>query len=90
MMTDRIDITGLDKAELLAALYNNSQVQGMGFLQAEPGTMTASEARRLLEARTYFDYLKGRVMKIDLSGDTLDPWGYDQRLRAGRNAAHRG
>ena len=26
----------------------------------------------------YFDYLEGRVMKIDLSGDTVDPRGYDR------------
>ena len=26
----------------------------------------------------YFDYLNGRVMKIDLSEDMLDPWLYDR------------
>lgn len=25
-----------------------------------------------------FDYLKGRVMKVNLSGDTLNEWGYDR------------
>lgn len=29
-----VDITGLDKAEVLYALYNASHVQGLGFLQA--------------------------------------------------------
>lgn len=29
-----IDIKGLDKAEVLLALYNGSHCQGLGFLQA--------------------------------------------------------
>lgn len=35
-----LNIKGLDKAEVLKALYNNSRVQGMGFLQAMAGEMT--------------------------------------------------
>jgi hypothetical protein len=31
-----IDISKLDKAAVLAALYNNSKPQGLGFLQATP------------------------------------------------------
>jgi hypothetical protein len=73
-----IDLTGLDKAEVLAALYNGSQPLGMGFLQYRTDAMTAEQARALLEKTKYFDYLYGRVMKVDLSGDTLDPWGYDR------------
>lgn len=28
--------------------------------------------------RIYFDYLQGRVMKVDLAGDELDPRLYDR------------
>lgn len=77
-MSDTINLNGLDKAEVLAALYNGSRAQGMGFLQYNGEPMQAEEARELLERNTYFDYLKGRVMKIDLAGDTLDPWLYDR------------
>lgn len=80
-----ISLKGLDKAEVLAALYNASRPQGLGFIQYNPELMTADEARELLSQRTYFDYLKGRVMKVDLSGDELDPWGYDRDN--GRGAA---
>lgn len=60
------------KAAVLAALYNNSRPQGMGFLHYDPTDMTEAEAQALLdEGQTYFDYLKGRVMKVDLSGDEL-------------------
>lgn len=73
-----IDITGR-KAAVLAALYNSSQPLGLGLLQFDPQPMTESEAQALLDSgQTYFDYLKGRVMKVDLSGDTLDPRLYDR------------
>lgn len=49
-MTDNIDITGLDPAAVLAGLYNNSFVQGMGILQAKPGLMSVEEARAILDA----------------------------------------
>lgn len=76
-----ISIAGLDKAAVLAALYNRSRPQGMGFLQYDPEPMTVEGARTILNAREgscYFDYLNGRVMKVDLSSDEFDPWGFDR------------
>jgi len=73
-----IDISKLNKAQVLAALYNNSRPLGLGFMHFEPVDMKEDEATELLKDQTYFDYLKGRVMKVDLTGDTLDPWGYDR------------
>lgn len=73
-----IDLKGLDKAAVLAALYNASKPQGMGFMHYDSTPMMVEEARQLLERGAYFDYLKGRVMKVDLGGDTLDTWGYDR------------
>jgi hypothetical protein len=73
-----IDISGFDKAEVLAALYNASRPLGLGMLHYEPAPMTTAEAQKLLDEYTYFDYLKGRVMKVELGGDSLDPWGYDR------------
>ncbi|MCC6598430.1 MAG: hypothetical protein IT559_06540 [Alphaproteobacteria bacterium] len=78
-MSNEINITGMDKAELLAALYNNSKPLGLGFLQADPNPMTRDEAAEIIrEQGLYFDYLKGRVMKINLEGDVLNPRGYDR------------
>ena len=73
-----IDITGRDKADVLARLYNASHPQGLGILQLDPVPMTTAEASELLKSETYFDYLKGRVMKVDLSGDQLNPRMYDR------------
>lgn len=77
-MSESIDITGMDKAAILAALYNNAQPQGRGYLVAQPGDMTIEQARALLKRETSFDYIQGRVLKVHLSGDTLDPWLYDR------------
>jgi hypothetical protein len=55
----------------------------MGFLQAKAGDMTEEEAAELLKTETYFDYLRGRVMKIDLSGDELRTDLYNRDLGQG-------
>lgn len=77
-MTMEIDLTKLNKADVLTVLYNASKPQGMGFLHYNASLMSTEEANDLLKVNTYFDYLKGRVMKIDLSGDTLHPGLYDR------------
>ena len=83
-----LDIKGLDKAEVLKALYDSSHVQGMGFLQAVPeGTVTVDLCRKLLKQSTYFDYLYGRVLKVDLSGDEFDERLYERDN--GRDSAAR-
>jgi len=82
-----ISLKGLDKAKVLAALYNASKPQGLGFLHYDSQAMTVLEAKSLLKEQSYFDYLKGRVMKVDLSGDELNPWGYDRDNGAGAAAA---
>ena len=90
----RISLKGLNKAAVLAALYNNSRTIGMGVFQARSGDMTLETAQELLggkdsgdycipQEKGYFDYLYGRVMKIDLSGDILSTWGYDRDLGEG-------
>ena len=91
---ETIDLRGLDKAAVLAALYNASKPQGLGFLHYDPALMTVEEAQSILDEKQarlkeinsmggnwdeiYFDYLKGRVMKIDLLGDDLRFQLYDR------------
>jgi len=94
---DKIDIKGIDKAELLAALHNGTRPLGLGFLHARPD-MTAEDARPYLAAgddttrmfgkvpRLYFDYLCGRPLKVDIGGDELDPRLYDRDAGQGRAA----
>ena len=87
-----INIKGLNKAEVLKALYDRSHVQGMGFLQAFPnGFVTVEHCEELLRETTYFDYLYGRVLKVDLSGDEFDERLYDRDcgIGAARRAINR-
>ena len=73
-----IDISKLNKGDVLATLYNASKPQGLGIFHYDSTPMTREEAESLLEEGTYFDYLKGRVMKIDLSDDILRTHLYDR------------
>ncbi len=77
-MTTRIDISGKDKAEVLAALFNKAKPLGMGIIHYKDRMMPVEEARSLLEERTYFDYVEGRVMKVDLSEAEFSQELYDR------------
>ena len=95
---DTVSIAGIDKAELLAALYNAARPLGMGFLRADEATMTVEEARTYVSdpsaqdngttfsrrEKLFFDYLKGRPLKVDLSGDTLRTRLYNRDQGAGK------
>lgn len=75
-----VSIKGLDKAEVLLALYNAAHLQGMGFLSAV-NNYGIEDARKDIENQgddLYFDYLHGKVMKVDISGDEFDPWLFDR------------
>jgi hypothetical protein len=64
-----VRVTDENRAMVLASLYNYSQPLGMGFRHYTPGNMTLEEAQVILDDRPdygYFDYLRGRVMKVDL------------------------
>ena len=74
-----ISLIGLDKARVFASLYNRARPQGLGFLHFTPEYMTPERARlEFGECNEYYDYVHGRVMKVDLSGDSFDPRLYDR------------
>lgn len=77
-MSDTISLVGLDRAEVFAALYNGARAQGLGFLQYDPQPMTRDDANNQGYNAGYHDYVNGRVMKIDLDKDDLDPTLYDR------------
>lgn len=83
-----VDTNGLDKADVLAVLYNRSRPLGMGFMSYDKNPMEKPEAREWLAKTKYFDYLKGRVMKVDLKDDGgFEEWLYDRDN--GQGAAQR-
>lgn len=73
-----INIKGINKAKLLVALYNRATPRGMGFLHYNPSNLTEQDAEELLRQTTYFDYLLGRVMKVDIGGDSMREDLYDR------------
>ncbi len=83
----KIALAGLNKEDVLAALFNAAKPQGIGFMNYDPKPMTQEEAKGLLKQTTYFDYLKGRVMKVNLAGDELNTLCYDRAN--GQGAAER-
>lgn len=87
MDSETINISGIDKAEVLACLYNNSKQIGLGFLHKRGQfEITRDEAAELLSRQSYFDYLHGRIMKVDMSREMLDPRLYDRDNGAGAAA----
>jgi hypothetical protein len=83
---NQIDISKLDQAEVLAALYNASKQLGMGFAHARGRDgMTVPQAQEEIDQissvdgrNLYFDYLHGRVLKINLGKDILHTHLYDR------------
>ena len=74
-----VNIKGKNKAKVLKALYDNSRYQGLGFLQAVPDDfVTVEHCEEILKNTTYIDYLYGRVIKVDLSGDEFNEYLYDR------------
>lgn len=76
----KIDISGLDKGAVLAALWNNAALPP-AYTRANPRTrpMSVDEGRSAVVAQDAgFDYFEDRLLKVNLSADEFDPWGYDR------------
>ena len=84
-MTELVDITGLSKAAVLAAMFNASRPQGMGFISSlsGPDSLDIEGAEKEI-AKTLdcvyldFDYVFGRPLKLNLTEDSFDPRGFDR------------
>lgn len=92
-----VNIEGLDKAEVLAALYFGSRAQGMGWFAeslnlAGGGTKwgeTVEAARAYLGRTNYVEYFMGRVIKMGFSSGTevrTDLYDRDNGTGAGYRA----
>ena len=81
-----IDVKDIDKADVLAALFNGAMSLGMGRLHYKSEhVMDRKEAQDIIDKMVqthkggyYFDYLEGRVMKVEIGLDTLDERLYDR------------
>ena len=87
--TEVLDISGINKSDLLCALFK-AAVEAAPF-SLELALLPAPEispdyARELIDRaqsdhegrRIEFDHIDTLFMKIDITGDTFDPYAYDQ------------
>lgn len=80
-----VDIKGLDKAEVLKALWDGSHTQGYSGLFG-PQELSLDDARKMIEKCNddlYFDYVYGRVIKCNLSGDSFKSYLYNRDCGTG-------
>jgi hypothetical protein len=79
-MTEKVNITGLSKAVILQAFFNSTRPQGMGFISSlsGPDRLDIEGAEKIVSETLVFDYLFGRPLKLNLTGDSFDPWGFDR------------
>jgi hypothetical protein len=77
---NELDISGLDKIELLRRLHAGTHAVGMGHLHDLGREMTYGEAKEIWtkavaaqghENRVMFDYVRGRPLKVWFEGDKL-------------------
>lgn len=75
----QIDITGLRKEAVLAALYNAASPCSMGAIENLnfKEEYTRDTAKKDLMVSTHFDYLHGKRMKLNLSLNIIDVRRYN-------------
>lgn len=78
-----VSIKGMDKAAVLVALHSASRQMWQGFLE---NPLSYAEAVGHLKLTHKFDYLQGRVLKVDLTGDEFWCDLYDRDNGAGAAA----
>ena len=75
-MTTKVNIQGIPKDVLIRALWENAHAN-LFYGGARPyDEEVVSE--RISHQELYFDYLFNKVMKVDLSGDEVNPKLYDR------------
>ena len=79
-----LDIKGIEKSILLHQLWRFSQAQGMSFLNIPKEPVNKETFEKTIKEREskgenlYFDYLMGKVIKCDITGDEFSPYLYDR------------
>jgi len=77
-----IYIAHLNKVDLLRALWQNSSPAHF-FTYMPHMAPHFDECEAITAVKSYIDYFCGRMIKCNLSGDTVDPWQYDMDVGNG-------
>lgn len=93
--TEALDISGIGKGALLSALYEAAlesdpiySMMGCAPFSTECAFEFIDQSREDNDGCIAFDYLEGIPLKIDITGDTMDPTAYDNN-NGGPGAAAR-
>ena len=85
-MKHKHEISGLDKATLLVALFDNAKNSGWTkrnlqecgqFFPNQSPKLTKEEAQKKLDANPKIGYIGAVLIKIDFSGNTISTVAYD-------------
>lgn len=83
----RVDITGLNKAGVLQALYAIARPRGGPNRSFVLGPLSTFEAQDRLRVSLSLSDFKGRIMNVDLSGNDFGPQLFDRDNGPGAAAA---
>ncbi len=72
-----VDIKGINKVKLLKALWSNMKPAAFFYMSGIPSP-SFDDTDAGSAVKKYIDYFCGRNIKCDLSGNTVDPSGYDR------------
>ncbi len=73
----KLDISKLNKVELLQKLCENQKAAGFFAMSGRPvPTFNTEQAKKAVTQ--YIDYFSGKAIKTDLSKDTVDTFLYDR------------
>lgn len=79
-----VSIKGLEKGDVLLALWKRSKCQGLSYydLPWGPSPLCHFEIKRRqkLGIPLYFDYYAGKIIKCDITGDEFDSTLYDRDI----------
>jgi len=76
IMSNKVSIKGLCKITLLREMWKHQRVAAF-FGGGSGPVFNEQEAKRVVE-HGYIDYFCGRAMKVDLSGDDVSTYAYNQ------------
>lgn len=74
----KVSFENLEKAKVLAALYNGAKPSSTDIASYDPNPMSVSEAKQLTFNRNNFDYIKGRILLIIFVGNTFNSKLYNK------------
>ncbi len=79
-MAENVDISGLDKVDLLEALWNNADPGCDLWIlnSAHSAPSFSRDGKEMAAVKRYIDCFNGRCIKTDISGDSANPNHYDR------------